>query len=236
MNERLHIDDLSVEVRRSARRDTVDLSIDRDGGVVISVPERLEDGDVTRIIRQKQAWIYGALGRKELTQKGPPAKEYVSGEGFFYLGRKYRLKILKPGGAATLADGLQLSGDRFFLPDKLAKNGREVFVEWYTERAAEWIAKRVRALKGRVAAEPKGVAIRDLGFRWGSCTHAGKVNFHWRTILLPPERIDYLVTHELVHLHEHNHGPAYYDRLRRACQDYKQHEDWFRRYGDLYSV
>jgi hypothetical protein len=62
------------------------------------------------------------------------------------------------------------------------------------------------------------------------------VFFHWRAVLLPPERIDYLVMHELVHIHEHNHGTAFYDRLRRASPDFKQQEDWFRRYGDLYSL
>jgi predicted metal-dependent hydrolase len=109
-------------------------------------------------------------------------------------------------------------------------------VEWYCERAAEWIGRRVKALKGRMAAEPKAIGIRDLGFRWGSCTHTGKTFFHWRTILLPPERIDYLVMHELAHIHEHNHSPAFYERLRRASPDHKQHEDWFRRNGDLYSL
>ena len=94
----------------------------------------------------------------------------------------------------------------------------------------------MNALKGRVAAEPHSIEIRDLGFRWGSCTHKGKVFFHWRTILLPPERIEYLILHELVHVREHNHSMAFYERLRRASPDYKQHEDWFRRYGDLYSL
>lgn len=236
MSESIQIDDLKIEVRRSARRLNVDLTIDRDGGVVIAVPDSMKEADVARIIRNKQTWIYTALGRKETTHKGPPPKEYVSGEGFFYLGKKYRLKVLRDGQTPETGPGLQLQNDRFYLPRELAADGRNVFMKWYTERAEEWIKRRMNALKGRVAAAPQAIEIRDLGFRWASCTHKGKMFFHWRTILLPPERIDYLILHELVHVHEHNHSPAFYERLRRASPEYKQHEDWFRRYGDLYSL
>lgn len=236
MSENIQIDDLTVEVRRSARRLNVDLSIERDGGVVIAVPDSMKAADINRIIRNKQTWIYTALGRKEATHKGPPPKEYVSGEGFFYLGKKYRLKVLRDGQAAEGGPGLQLLNDRFLLPHDMAADGRNVFLKWYSENAAEWITRRMNALKNRVAASPQSIEIRDLGFRWASCTHKGKMFFHWRAILLPPERIDYLILHELVHIHEHNHGPAFYERLRRASPDYKQHEDWFRRYGDLYSL
>ncbi|BBO69897.1 hypothetical protein DSCA_38270 [Desulfosarcina alkanivorans] len=82
--------------------------------------------------------------------------------------------------------------------------------------------------------EPESIEIRDLGFRWGSCASKGKLLFHWRLILLPPERIDYLILHELVHLHGHNHSPASYDRLKRAAPDYERQEEWLRRIGDQY--
>ena len=236
MSERVTVDGLSVEVRRSVRRLSVDLTIDRDGGVVIAVPDHVKEAEIERIVRGKQTWIYTALGRKEATQKGPPPKEFVSGEGLYYLGRKYRLKLVPGEPGVNRAGGVVLRDDRFYLPSRMAAKGREIFVKWYSERAGEWIGRRVTALKGRMAAEPQSISIRDLGFRWGSCTHTGRVFFHWRTVLLPPERIDYLVMHELVHIHEHNHSPAFYERLRRASPDYKQHEDWFRRFGDLYSL
>lgn len=236
MSDTIHVDDLKIQVRRSLRRANVGLTVERDGSVVVAVPDAMKDEDVTRLIRNKQTWIYTTLGRKQATHKGPPSKEYVSGEGFFYLGRKYRLKVLRDGQTPEHGPGLQLKHDRFYLPSGQVSDGRNLFLKWYSERAAEWITKRMNALKARVAASPHGIEIRDLGFRWASCTHKGKMYFHWRTILLPPERIDYLIFHELVHLHEHNHSPTFYERLRRASPDFKQHEDWFRRYGDLYSL
>ena len=236
MSEQIQIDDLRIEVQWSPHRRNIDLSIGRDGGVVVAVPEHLKEEEIVQIIRNKQTWIYKALERKEATYKGPPPKEYVSGEGFFYLGRKYRLKLLRNDQIEQNGTGLKFQSGRFFLPRTLAPRGKEIFVHWYSVHAVEWITRRANALKDRVAVEPQSIGIRDLGFRWGSCTHKGKMFFHWRIILLPPERIDYLILHELVHIHEHNHSPAFYERLRRASPDHKQHEDWLRRYGDLYSL
>jgi predicted metal-dependent hydrolase len=60
----------------------------------------------------------------------------------------------------------------------------------------------------RIGVEPKGIEVRDLGFRWGSCGKAGSVNFHWTTILLPAGGVDYVIVHELAHLIEPNHTQA----------------------------
>ena len=122
------------------------------------------------------------------------------------------------------------------MPRILAFKGHEVFIDWYTKRAADWIPRRVQLLQGRAGIKPETIEIRDLGFRWGSCTQKGKLLFHWRLILLPPERIDYLILHELVHLHEHNHSQAFYERLRRAAPEYERHEEWLRRNGDQYGL
>jgi predicted metal-dependent hydrolase len=204
--------------------------------VAIAVPEAMRAAEIEKIIRGKQEWLYTALARKDATTKGPPAKEYVTGEGFYYLGRKYRLKLADNGEGPSGDLPLELQNGRFVLARGLAAEGRALFVRWYAREAGLWIGKRVNALKARVAAHPLGIEIRDLGFRWGSCTPKGKLFFHWRTVLLPPEQIDYLVLHELVHVHEHNHSAGFYERLRRASPDHKVHEAWFRKHGDEYRL
>lgn len=235
MSELVKIDDLSIEIRRSARRKHLDLTVERDGRIVAAVPEAMGSQAIEQVLREKQPWMYSALAKKEETTKGPPAKEYVTGEGFHHLGRKYRLRLVHDG-VPPAPGTVDLQGGRFLLRREDSKNGHAIFVAWYTARAAEWLAKRITALKARVGVEPGEIDIRDLGFRWASCTVKGKLFFHWRAVLLPPERIDYLVMHELVHIHEHNHSPAFYERLRRAVPDHKVHEAWFRKHGDEYRL
>ena len=234
--ERIEIKDLAVEVRRSARRRTVELSVGRDGGVVLYAPENTASETLARLVQEKMVWIYQQLGRKQDELHQLPAKEYVSGEGFYYRGRKYRLKLTDDFLSVRNGKHLQLLNGRFRMHRILAATGREVFVRWYSKRAEDWLPSRVQQLEDRVGITPEALEVQDLGFRWGSCTDKGKLLFHWRIILLPPERIDYLIQHELVHLHEHNHGPAFYERLRRAVPEYARHEEWLRVYGDLYNL
>ena len=86
MNEIVEINDLKVEVRRSPRRRTVDLIVDRFGDLVINVPQALPHAEIENIVRRKQEWIYTKIGRKEIVLSASVNKEYVTGEGFYYLG------------------------------------------------------------------------------------------------------------------------------------------------------
>lgn len=234
--EKIAIKDFAVEVRRSALRKTVELSVDRDGHVLLYAPEGASLAKLESMIQGKLIWIYQQLGRKQEELHQLPVKEFVSGEGFYYRGRKYRLKLIDDIRSVRNGNHLRFQGSRFLMPSLLVLRGREVFINWYTKRAEDWVPKRVQLLQDRVGVVPESIEIRDLGFRWGSCTEKGKILFHWRLILLPPERIDYLILHELVHLHEHNHSPAFYKRLRRAAPEYESHEEWLRRNGDQYGL
>ena len=131
MSEFVAVDDLRVEVRRSGRRKTVDLTVDRAGGLVIAVPESLEQPEIERIIRQKQLWIYTTLDRKEEAMHPAVKKKYVTGEGFYYPGKKYRLKVLDAVDGETDVPDLRLKNGRFLLREVTA-NGRDHFIEWYS--------------------------------------------------------------------------------------------------------
>jgi len=235
MSEVVEINDLKVEVRRSARRRTVDLIVDRFGDLVINVPEALPRSDIENIVRRKQEWIYGKVERKEVVLRPGRSKEYVTGEGFYYLGKKYRLKLFDPDSGES-APPLRLLNGLFWMVRSAAKGGRDHFVRWYTRQGQMWIADKIIPLKERALAEPRSIAIRDLKYRWGSCNADGDMYFHWRVMLLPPQVIRYLLIHELIHLREHNHSRAFYEQLRRAAPDHEEIEKWLEANGDRYAL
>ena len=76
--------------------------------------------------------------------------------------------------------------------------------------------------------------MKDLGYRWASCSKSGWLNFHWKTFLLPSPVIAYLVLHELCHLEEHHHGPRFWQRLRSVASDYEKIERWLLQHGPEY--
>jgi predicted metal-dependent hydrolase len=65
------------------------------------------------------------------------------------------------------------------------------------------------------------VAIRDQRRRWGSCSSKGNLNFNYRLIFLPEHLFDYIIVHELCHLKEMNHGPAFWSLVAKECPQYE---------------
>lgn len=224
--EHLVVDELTFEVRRSARRRTMELTVDRGGELIITAPPEVSDAVMGAFVREKRFWLYTKLAEKEALQQPTGGKEFVSGEGFPYLGRSYRLLLVDAQDAP-----LKLDGGRFKLLRSAAGQGREHFIAWYAEHATPWLRRRVAGWSARMGVEPRSVEVRDLGFRWGSCGQAGGVNFHWATILLPASVVDYVVVHELAHLVEPNHTPEFWQRVGRALPEYQQRKAWLAEHG-----
>lgn len=227
----LVVDELAFAVRRSARRKTLEITVDRGGELIIASPPGVADDVLAGFVREKRFWLYTKIAEKELFQQPVGGKEFVAGEGFPYLGRSYRL-LLVDGQDAPI----KLQDGRFKLRRDLAHEGRTHFVAWYTEHGTAWLRRRVPEWASRMGVEPKGVEVRDLGFRWGSCGQAGGVNFHWATILLPSSIVDYVVVHELAHLLEANHTPGFWQRVARAMPEYEQRKSWLAEHGGRHLV
>jgi len=222
----LTVDDLHFELRRSPQRRSVQITVDRGGELLLAAPDECSFDMLEAFVREKRFWIYTKLVEKEALWAPPSKKQYVSGEGFPYLGRSYRLLLVDEQEAP-----LKLIGGRFQMRRTLAGEGPQLMVRWYREHAAKWLAKRVDRLKGRIEVEPSGLKVQDLGYRWGSCGRGGKLYFHWRSILLPAQIAEYIVAHELVHLHEAHHTPEFWRRLERAMPDYAVRKRWLMEHG-----
>ena len=227
----LTVDDLEFEVRWSQQRKTIQITVDRGGELVITAPEGCDLAVMEEFVREKRFWLYTKLTEKEALQKPVTAKAFVTGEGFPYLGRSYRLLLVD-----AQETTLKLASGRFRLLRDEAKNGREIFVAWYTAHATRWLRERVERLASTVGVEPQNVEVRDLGFRWGSCGQQRNVNFHWATILLPPSVIEYVIVHELAHLHEPHHTPEFWLRVERAMPDYENRKRWIAEHGMAFAA
>lgn len=223
---RLQVDDLTFELRISARRKTLEITIDRGGELVLAAPESTDTPQLTAFVLEKRFWIYKKLAEKAQLQRSIPRKEFLDGEGFLYLGRSYRLKLMD-----DQAEPLKLSAGRFCLQLDLASDGRQQFIRWYSERGRDWLANKVNELADRLEVTPAGVKVQDLGYRWGSCGKGGWLYFHWKTILLPRSIAEYVVIHELAHLHAPHHTPEFWRRVERAMPDFERRKQWLAEHG-----
>lgn len=222
----LTIDDLNLEIRRSSRRRSLQITVDRGGELVLSAPPDVDEDRLHEFVREKRFWIYTKLAEKEQLQKPVPSKAFVNGEGFLYLGRSYRLLLVDEQDVPV-----KLLNGRFRLRADLALSGREHLVRWYGERAKVWLWSKAREYAPRMEVQPAGVRVQDLGYRWGSCGKGGWLYFHWKAILLPPRIAEYVVVHELAHLHEPHHTPEFWRRVARAMSDYERRKLWLAEHG-----
>jgi len=222
MSSFLTIDDLTFVLRRSNRRKTLGITIERGGELVLTAPADKPLKEVERLVRQKGLWIYRKLAEREFLVGPTRAKEYVPGETFHYLGRSYRLRLVhaKDGRAP-----LRLQHGWFELRRDEQERGEKHFVDWYVEHGQTWLIRRTELHAGRIGVVQGPVRVQELGYRWGSCGSAA-LNFHWRTLQLPPRIIDYVVLHELVHVIEPRHDREFWRLVERAMPDFEARKRW----------
>ncbi len=109
---------LTYTTKRSERRRKLSITVERDRSVVVHAPEGISDDKIRQAVESKRQWIYEKTGhaQKYQTLPHPPGKELVSGESALYLGRQYRIEVVK-----NSSEEVQFN-QRFFIP---ARQGGE---------------------------------------------------------------------------------------------------------------
>ena len=227
--ESLTVDDLRFAVRWSARRRTIGITVKRDGELVVAAPQRTSARRLEAVVREKLPWVRRKLAEFETLGPPPEPRQVVAGECFPYLGRDYVLTLAdRPSQPVALRD------DALEVDRGLDGDARAAVVAWYQQRAREYIDEAVARFAPLVGAAPATVVVRDLGKRrWGVCDHRTlTVSFHWQLIAQPPDLVDYVVVHELAHLHEPNHGAGFWRRVADVIPDCKERRKRLSRRGD----
>jgi predicted metal-dependent hydrolase len=100
---------------------------------------------------------------------------------------------------------------------------RELVRRWFLKETSRYVMKRLSDLAATLPAAYKMADVREIK-NWGYCTRSGRLSFSWQLIALPEPLREYVILHELTHLEEFNHSPAFKRKLARVCPDYRQRE------------
>jgi len=225
------IRDIDYNLLPGTDRKTTDIVIERDGGIAVRPPKGLTAEQVDAVVDNKRMWIYRNLAEWRDLNATAVVREWVNGESFLYLGRSYRLTL-----AEDQESDLILKEGRFLLKRSLiAKGGpdaaKKVFETFYTKRGAQRINSRVNYFAPKVGVKPSSVLIKDLSYRWASCTGKGALYFHWKCMMAPPKIIDYMVVHELCHIHHGNHTDAFWNEVDKVMSDFAERKTWLKKQG-----
>jgi len=209
---------VTIRVRRSGRARRVSLRVSAlDGRVTLSVPPGVAEAEALAFAQDKAAWIRGHLAnRAETVRVGIGTEVPVAG------------RVL-PVRAGAVRRGV-LRDDAIEVPAARAMVGPRVkaaLIGLARARLTEASARHAAGLDRTHGC----ITLRDTRSRWGSCSAAGNLMYSWRLAMAPPEVLDYVAAHEVAHLVEMNHSPAYWAVVARLMPGYAAPRRWLKTHG-----
>lgn len=209
---------IEVTLRKSAQARRLSLRISRlDGRVTLTMPVNAPEREGIAFLREKESWLRGHLGQMV------PAEQIGIGSVVPVQGRA--LTVVQGAGLRVrlLDDRIEVPANRnacAAIRARLRAMARDALAEASDRHAATLGVSYAR------------LSIRDTRSRWGSCSSKGVLMYSWRLIMAPPAVLDYVAAHEVAHLREMNHAPAFWNVVARLCPDYAVHRKWLRDHGE----
>jgi predicted metal-dependent hydrolase len=212
---------IQVEKIIRSRRRTIALEITPSATLIVRAPLRAPTEYIEELIRQKRSWIvrkFDEIKRRPLLS----GHEYAEGEIFLFLGREYPLHVVQDSNKTIERS------DKLYISSRLLPDIKNHIKRWYREEAHKEIQARCMWFSMKTGHVPTMIKVTDARQRWGSCTHKGGLNFSWRLIQAPPDIVDYVIVHELVHISQPDHSRKFWNKVREILPDYERRRKWLR--------
>lgn len=209
---------VEVALRRSARTRRFSLRVSRlDGRVTLSLPHGAREAEAMKFLVAQEAWLRAALAKMP-GQAAVGIGSVLPVEG--------RMLTLAPGTGRSP----RMEDDSLLLPGDPGRAGVRA-AAYLKVLARDRLVAACDLHAGRLGRPFGTLSLRDTRSRWGSCTSQGGLMFSWRLIMAPPAVLDYVAAHEVAHLAQMNHSPAFWAVVGELCPGYGAHRAWLRGQG-----
>lgn len=218
MTEQIELCGKIFEIRATSRRKRIAVGVDSSGTWFIGAPdfyprEKLikaltENEGMARLIEQVEKRAGAAPGRVPC---GEPRDLPFRGETF-------ALRWTEEPGARPF----ELRGGVFYISGLRRGREAETIEEWYGGQLREMLGELLPVWTKRLCVSPRKITIKSVKTIWGSCSGKGRITFNLRLAALPPELMEYVVVHELVHLKHMNHSEAFWREVGKHLADYQE--------------
>jgi len=193
---------IEYTIRRRPKRKTASIVIRSDNRIEVLAPNHMPAELIAGFVQGKSAWIHRKLHFNREIRAAFVPKKYTPGEQFHLLGKPYILHIHQGKCSIQHSECDLLVSHPSPDPDTT----RRQISHWYQQQAEVYFNDRSRFFASMIGKKPASVGIKSYKSRWGSCHHDGRIYFNWRLIMAPDWVVDYVVVHELCHLHHPNHS------------------------------
>lgn len=217
----LHGRALRVPLRRDRRARNITIHIDVTvGGARVVMPVSATIAEAEQVVRRHARWVLDRIDAL------PPHVPFADGAVIPFRGEPHRIEHVREGrGVVECTDGvLRVFGQHEHLPRRLR--------DWLRREAGAAISPLALAKAETLGRTVRRVSLRDPRSRWGSCSAEGRLSFSWRLVLAPPMALDYVVGHEVAHLAEMNHSPAFWRVVDTLTPHTREAKRWLRANGE----
>ncbi len=217
---------ISYRLQRRPRRRTIALLID-ERGLRVAAPLHATQRAIDAMLREHASWVVRKV--RDWQQKRPPLRRWEAGERIMLYGAPVTLA------AQTGIDHPQLDQARLLFGAHLAPAAIEAGVrDWLRTQALACFGRCCRDFSAQLGLPPPELRLSDARTRWGSCHASGRIRMNWRLVQAPQTWIDYVAAHEVAHLVQMNHSPAFWRTVAALVPDYALRRQALRREAHRY--
>jgi predicted metal-dependent hydrolase len=236
MRDVLDLGELHAEVTRKAIKH-VHLSVLPPAGKVrVAAPQSMALDTIRLFVISKLAWIRSQQ-RKLQTQERETPREFLNKESHYLWGKRYQLEI----SFADVAPAVSLTPRKLQLqvrPGADLARCEEILDGWYRQQLREAVPALLAKWEPLLGVKANRVFVQRMKTKWGSCTPgAGYIRLNTDLAKKPPECIEYILVHEMVHLLEPSHNDRFAALMTLYLPNWRyekkrlnslpvRHEDW----------
>lgn len=212
---------IGYELKRGRRR-TIGFVVGPEG-LAVSVPRWVGQVEIDQALQAKSRWILRKLAdqRSRLERLEAARVDWRDGASLPFLGAPMVVEL-----DPTVTGALFQAQPRLLrvgLPSRAEPAQiRDAVQGWLQQQALALFEQRCAFYAERLRVRIRRLRLSSAQTRWGSASADGTVRLNWRLIHFALPTIDYVVAHELAHLHEMNHSPAFWEVVRSVMPDYEE--------------
>lgn len=219
------INGLAVEVVRKGIKNLHLGVYPPNGRVRVAVPFAVSDEAVRLAVIGKLGWIKRQRAKFK-AQSRQSQREMVSGESHYFLGQRYRLRIIEHGGTGKVVLRNKSMIDLHVRPDASTAQREEILLQWYREQLKELIPPLLEKWQLVLGVQVAHWGIKKMKTKWGSCNiEARRIWLNLELAKKPPQCLEYIVVHELVHLLERQHNDRFTALMDSAMPTWRGYRD-----------
>jgi len=219
----IEMDGLSIQVSRKKIKNMYLRIHATTGEINISAPLKLSSAAIHDFLILKRHWIHQSRTRV-IDRSRQETPSFQNDELHYFLGQPYVLKLHHD--APKLKIELVDQTLHCFIKSTMqAEHGLRVLNAWYKQQMLQRLPQLIQTWEPIIGVSVSSWGVRSMNTRWGSCSiKTRRISLNLKLIQKPIECLEYVLVHEMVHLHEANHSPRFYalmDQFMPTWRDIK---------------